>query len=69
MNLGRVIAGYRKKERYGVRAMAKEIGISHATLSRIENNKDCDSRSMTKILLWLIGDDGKCRTRSPKTGE
>lgn len=41
----------------GLREQAREIGISAATLSRIENGHDCDARSMAKLMLWLIGSE------------
>jgi len=38
----------------GVRELAKQISISHATLSRIENDKPCDGETLTKIVIWLF---------------
>lgn len=40
----------------GVREVAKEIGVSHATLSRVENGKIPDLETFSKLCLWL-GDD------------
>lgn len=40
----------------GIREIAKEIGISPATLSRIENGKIPDLETFGKICSWL-GDD------------
>lgn len=37
----------------GIRAVAKEIGISFATLSRIELGKQPDLDTFTKICNWL----------------
>lgn len=54
MRLGLVIRKYRVMEELGVRDLAKKIGISAATLSRIERGKDCDSRTLSKILNWLL---------------
>lgn len=45
---------YRQKNEIGIRECAKEIGISSATLSRIENGKDCDLNSFCKLLTWLM---------------
>jgi len=51
--------GRRVKERRagtGIRAAAKEIGISHATLSRIERGHLPDLENYRKICHWL-GED------------
>lgn len=45
---------YRVKYEMGIRECAKEIGISAPTLSRIENGKDCDIKSFSKLLNWLM---------------
>lgn len=54
MRLAEVLREYRWALRIGVRDMAKEIGISSATLSRIENGNNCDAKSLTKIMVWLF---------------
>jgi DNA-binding XRE family transcriptional regulator len=54
MMLGPVIAAYREQHRYGVRALAKIIGISAATLNRVENENACDSTTLAKIMIWLF---------------
>ena len=59
MRLGIVIADYRFANRRGVRGVAREIGISAATLNRIERGENCDAVSLTKILAWLF--DGVAR--------
>lgn len=46
----------RKRSIKGVREAAKDIGISPATLSRIENKKVPDLETFGKICRWL-GDD------------
>lgn len=45
---------YRAKHELGIRELAKEIGISTSTISRIENGKDCDLESFSKLLIWLM---------------
>lgn len=40
----------------GIREAAKEVGVSPATLSRIENNKIPDLETFGKVCAWL-GDD------------
>lgn len=46
----------RKRSIKGVREAAKEIGVSSATLSRVENNKVPDLATFGKICAWL-GED------------
>ncbi len=45
---------YRNSREIGMRECAKEIGVSCATLCRIENGKNCDMASFTKLLAWLM---------------
>lgn len=47
------IQSYRKSYRYSVRVLAREIGISAATLNRIEHGNACDGATMLKIINWL----------------
>lgn len=42
-----------KRGDIGLRAAGKEIGVSAATLSRVENKKEPDINSMAKICVWL----------------
>ena len=53
MKLGELIRLWRNVERIGIRDLAKEIGVSHATLSRIERGENMDGRSLAKIIHWL----------------
>lgn len=53
-NLGRRVLERRGDQ--GVRAAAKEIGISHATLSRVERGFHPDLATLQKIATWL-GDE------------
>lgn len=50
-SLGRLIS--EKRGEQGVRAAAKEIGISPATLSRVENGHLPDLENYQKICRWL----------------
>jgi len=43
----------------GIREVAAEIGISYATLSRIENGKLPDLQTFSKICTWLELDPGE----------
>lgn len=36
----------------GVRAAAKEAGVSTATLSRVENGKACDALTFVRLSYW-----------------
>lgn len=42
-----------KRGNRGIREVATEIGIGHATLSRIESGKQPDLGTFTKICKWL----------------
>lgn len=42
----------------GLRTIAREIGVSAATISRIERGKKPDIDSFRKICLWLEVDPG-----------
>jgi transcriptional regulator with XRE-family HTH domain len=52
-DIGRLIAQRREKQELGVRAAAREIGISHATLSRVEKGFLPDLENYEKICKWL----------------
>lgn len=53
-NLGNALRAWRDVRNLGVRAAAKEMGASHATLSRLENGKPCDAKTLAAVILWLI---------------
>lgn len=55
MKLGKVLKDYRYANKLGVRELGKEIGISTATVSRIENGKPPDFWTLKKIFNWLFG--------------
>ena len=50
-SLGRLVA--RKRGKVGVRATARAIGVSPATLSRVENGQLPDLGNFTKLCRWL----------------
>ena len=55
----------------GIREVAAEIGISYATLSRVENGKLPDLQTFSKICTWLELDPGEilgCRNK-PKPSQ
>ncbi len=51
--LGRLILAKRKKLNLGIRAAAREVGISHATLARVEKGFLPDLENYEKIRKWL----------------
>jgi transcriptional regulator with XRE-family HTH domain len=50
-NLGRLVL--KKRGDRGIRAVAKEIGVSPSTLSRVENGHLPDLENYQKICQWL----------------
>lgn len=40
-----------------VAALAKDIGTSTATLSRVINGHNCDGKTIVKLFVWLFADD------------
>lgn len=51
--LGLALAAYQQKHDVENRQMAKEIGLSASTISRIKGGTMPDARGLAKILLWL----------------
>ena len=41
-----------QRGRRGLRQVAREIGISPATLSRAERGEGCDGETLARIVLW-----------------
>ena len=54
MKLGKLLNNYRQINNITVRELAREIGISIATISRLENNKDIYASTMKKIMVWMF---------------
>jgi transcriptional regulator with XRE-family HTH domain len=52
-DLGRLVSAKRAERGLGIRAAAKEVGISHATLSRVEKGFLPDLENYEKIRKWL----------------
>ena len=57
-DLGRRVAKHRETLGLGIRAAAKEIGVSHPTLSRIERGHLPDLENYQRICRWL-GEDAE----------
>lgn len=55
MRLAKALKLMRATENIGVREQAKAIGISPATLSRIERGMPADTPSVLKLVVWLLG--------------
>jgi hypothetical protein len=53
--VGELIRIHRNLHRYGLRGMAKQIGISHSTLGRVEEGKSVDGQTIIKRFHWLFG--------------
>lgn len=58
MRLGIVLHKWRVFEERSLRDVAKEMGVSAATLLRIEQGYDFDAKTMAKIWLWLSQQEG-----------
>jgi len=53
-NLGRCLQTYRALSEISIRDLAPKIGISSATLMRIEHGYAMDASSLMKVLTWLM---------------
>lgn len=63
--LGRLVA--EKRGKVGIRATARAIGLSPATLSRVENGQMPDLANFTKICRWLEVDPARVLGFEPAT--
>ena len=63
-DLGRLVLAKRNELELGIRGAAKEIGISHATLARVEKGFLPDLENYEKIRKWL-GIEGLTVAPSP----
>lgn len=54
MKIGELLKEYRYSKRIPIRKLAKELGVNISTLSRIENGKVSNARSLSKILRWML---------------
>jgi transcriptional regulator with XRE-family HTH domain len=64
-NLGRLVL--KKRGNRGVREVAREIGISHATLSRVERGHLPDLENYQKICKWMGVDISAVTGATPTT--
>jgi len=58
MRLRKALKLIRTVEGLSLRDLAKEIGVSSATLSRIERGLPCDMASFGRVFVWLLNTDG-----------
>lgn len=58
MRLGMIVKKWRLMVDRDVRSVGKEIGISAATLSRIERGHSPSGKSLAKILTWMTSGSG-----------
>lgn len=54
VKLADLIRMWRASRNITSRELAAEIGVSHSTVLRIEQNKQVDGDSLAKLLIWLI---------------
>ncbi len=52
--LGQVLKAYRQKNDIGTRELAATLGVSAATLNRIEHGFPMDAKTMIKFINWLF---------------
>lgn len=57
-NLGEMLALWRAARHLTLRALSPRIGISHATLMRIEQGKPTDVATFLKLWTWLLAPPG-----------
>jgi len=71
MKLGILLKKYRAMIDIELRSLAKEIGISAATLMRIEHGYLPDGRTVAKVLAWMFADmpDDQKRTHHAKVSK
>lgn len=54
MRIGTVLRRYRRVEDMDLRTMAKQLGISAATLMRVEIGHDPEGQTLAKLLRWML---------------
>lgn len=53
--IGKVLHSYRVMNEISLRDLGKQLGISAATLMRLEKGNNIDAQSMFKVMQWLFG--------------
>jgi transcriptional regulator with XRE-family HTH domain len=54
MKIGKMLKIYSDINDIGTREIAKDIGVSHTTISRIMQGKSTDITTAVKLLSWLF---------------
>lgn len=57
MIFGKMLKAYRDKFDLSQEVIAKEVGASKPTISRVENGKDVSAKVFARLLLWMIGEE------------
>jgi transcriptional regulator with XRE-family HTH domain len=55
MRVARLLKTWRVIANLGIREVAKEIGVSPATLSRIERGEEMNGQTLAKVIMWMLG--------------
>ncbi len=53
-HLGKMLRLYRMVRNLTLRDMAPQVGISHATLMRIETGQAIDAETLLKLWTWML---------------
>lgn len=54
MKIGKLIKQHRAFADIGIRDFAAVLGVSAATLSRIERGENMDGKTLAQIIKWLL---------------
>lgn len=54
MIFGKMLKAYRDKFDLSQEVIAKEVGASKPTISRVENGKDVSGSVMMRLLAWMM---------------
>jgi transcriptional regulator with XRE-family HTH domain len=54
MKVGELLRLWRNVKNIGIRDMAAEIGVSAATLSRLERGENVDGKTLIKLIAWIF---------------
>lgn len=57
MRIGAVLRRWRLYREVSLRSLAKEIGLTPSTLSRLETGENIDAASMWKVWQWLMSQE------------
>jgi transcriptional regulator with XRE-family HTH domain len=66
MRIGRIIHRWRWIEGKSQTSVSKEIGVSKATMSRLEHGKQIDAESLMKVMNWLTANAPNTKDEVPK---